>query len=61
MASQVRSNPPIHTDASKRRRGLLARVIGTRWTVNVVGSSQRPTVGNVWPSGVTPCGGEQDD
>ena len=24
-------NPPIHTDASKRRCGLLARVIGTRW------------------------------
>jgi hypothetical protein len=24
------ANPPIHADASKRRRGLLARVIGTR-------------------------------
>jgi len=39
----------------------LARRSPTRWTVNVVDSSERPTVGNVWLSGVTPCGGGRDD
>jgi hypothetical protein len=31
LALFLRPNPPIHTDASKRRRGLLARVIGARY------------------------------